>query len=157
PAADPAATGRPSGVRPHGPAGRPRRVAGPQPNRCRPGSRRRPRRGAGRTTLVRAGLAGQRFLRRGAGSRVARPDGSRAGLMKTANAILLAEDNPADIPITQRALRDSGLSVDLLVVRDGQEAVDYLLRQGAHAHSDCWRNPDLILLDLNLPRLNGRE
>jgi two-component system response regulator len=77
--------------------------------------------------------------------------------MKTAHAILLVEDNPADITITQRALRDSGLSVDLLVVRDGQEAVDYLLRQGAHAHSDCWRNPDLILLDLNLPRLDGRE
>jgi CheY-like chemotaxis protein len=77
--------------------------------------------------------------------------------MKTAHAILLVEDNPADIKITQRALRDSGIPVDLLVVRDGQEAVDYLLRQGTHAHDEGWRSPDLILLDLNLPRLTGRE
>jgi CheY-like chemotaxis protein len=77
--------------------------------------------------------------------------------MKSPHAILLVEDNPADIQITQRALRDSGIPVDLLVVRDGQEAVDYLLRQGPHAHNEAWRNPDLILLDLNLPRLTGRE
>ncbi len=77
--------------------------------------------------------------------------------MKTPHAILLVEDNPADIQITQRALRDSGIPVDLLVVRDGQEAVDYLLRQGPHAHDEAWRSPDLILLDLNLPRLTGRE
>jgi chemotaxis family two-component system response regulator Rcp1 len=77
--------------------------------------------------------------------------------MKTVHAILLVEDNPADVKITQRAIRESALPVELLVVRDGQEAVDYLLREGSHAHDEGWRNPDLILLDLNLPRLNGRQ
>ena len=77
--------------------------------------------------------------------------------MKTAHAILLVEDNPADIKITERALRESASHVQLIVVRDGQEAVEYLLRQGAHSQDRDWRRPDLILLDLNLPRLTGRE
>ena len=77
--------------------------------------------------------------------------------MKPVHAILLVEDNPADIKITQRALKESGAPVELLVVRDGQEAVDYLLRQGRHADDDGWRSPDLILLDLNLPGMTGRE
>ncbi len=77
--------------------------------------------------------------------------------MKSAHTILLVEDNPADIKITERALRDSGFPVELVVVRDGQEALEYLLRQGPYADNTSWRNPDLILLDLNLPRLTGRE
>jgi len=77
--------------------------------------------------------------------------------MKPAHAILLVEDNPADIKIMQRALRESTFPVDLIVVRDGQEAVEYLLRQGNHAANASWRCPELILLDLNLPRLTGRE
>jgi two-component system response regulator len=77
--------------------------------------------------------------------------------MKPIHAILLVEDNPADIEITRRALRESATPVELRVVRDGQEAVDYLLRQGAHAQDPAWRLPDLVLLDLNLPRLDGRE
>jgi CheY-like chemotaxis protein len=77
--------------------------------------------------------------------------------MKSAHSILLVEDNPADVQITQRALRASALPSQLLVVRDGQEAVDYLLRQGAFAQDPGWRRPDLVLLDLNLPRLTGRQ
>jgi two-component system, chemotaxis family, response regulator Rcp1 len=77
--------------------------------------------------------------------------------MKHLRTILLVEDNPADIKITQRALRESELSVELVVVRDGQQAVDYLLRQGTFADDESWRVPELILLDLNLPRLTGRE
>jgi CheY-like chemotaxis protein len=77
--------------------------------------------------------------------------------MKLVHAILLVEDNPADVTITQRALRENDFPVDLRVVRDGQEAVDYLLRQGVYAQDDSWRCPDLILLDLNIPRLNGLQ
>ena len=50
---------------------------------------------------------------------------------------------------------ESAVPVELIVVRDGQEAVEYLLRQGAQADNPDWRIPDLILLDLNLPRLTG--
>ncbi len=78
-------------------------------------------------------------------------------LMNAAHAILLVEDNPDDVEITRRALRDSGTPVELIVVRDGQEALDYLLRQGSHAAAAGWRLPDLVLLDVNLPRLTGRE
>jgi CheY-like chemotaxis protein len=59
--------------------------------------------------------------------------------MKPAHAILLVEDNPADVKITQQALRESAVPVELIVVRDGQEAVDYLLRQPPH-HSGDWRS-----------------
>jgi CheY-like chemotaxis protein len=75
--------------------------------------------------------------------------------MKAVHAILLVEDNPADVKITQRALRESAGPVDLIVVRDGQEAIEYLLRQGPNADNSDWRVPNLILLDLNLPRLTG--
>ncbi len=61
--------------------------------------------------------------------------------MKPVHAILLVEDNPADIKITQRALRESSVPVELLVARDGQEAVDYLLQQGEHAGGAPSRSP----------------
>ena len=77
--------------------------------------------------------------------------------MKAMHTILLVEDNPADILITQRALRETVFAADLVVLRDGQEAVDYLVRGGAHAADPTWRRPDLVMLDLNLPRLGGLE
>src|SRR5262249_19590029 len=67
---------------------------------------------------------------------------------------LLVEDNPADVKITQRALAQLDGPAELVVARDGQEALDYLLRQGHHAAAP-WSSPDLIVLDLNLPRLTG--
>lgn len=68
--------------------------------------------------------------------------------------ILLVEDNPADVLLTEEALLDSKLSVRLDTVKDGEEALAYLRRQGEHADVPV---PDLILLDLNLPRKDGRE
>jgi chemotaxis family two-component system response regulator Rcp1 len=76
--------------------------------------------------------------------------------MKAVHAILLVEDNPADVEIARRGLRESDSPVELIVVRDGQEALDYLLRR-AGPDAGGWRRPDLILLDMNLPRLNGLE
>ena len=71
--------------------------------------------------------------------------------------LLLVEDSPADVKILQRGLALTGRAVDLIVLRDGQEAADYLLRRGPFAGRANWRRPDLIVLDLNLPRLTGQE
>ena len=69
--------------------------------------------------------------------------------------VLLVEDNPDDVEITRRALSLGRIANDLHVARDGQEALDFLLRQGQYG-ADTPR-PDLILLDLNLPKVNGLE
>jgi CheY-like chemotaxis protein len=68
--------------------------------------------------------------------------------------ILLVEDSPADIIITREAFQEAKLLNTLHVVEDGVQALDFLRRQGAYASAP---RPDLILLDLNLPRKNGRE
>jgi CheY-like chemotaxis protein len=68
--------------------------------------------------------------------------------------ILLVEDNPGDVRLTQEALKESKICNHLSVVTDGVEAVEYLRREGRFAQAV---RPDLILLDLNLPRKNGRE
>ncbi len=68
--------------------------------------------------------------------------------------ILLVEDNPGDARLTQEALRDGRVYNKLTVVPDGVEAMAYLRREGRYAEA---RQPDLILLDLNLPKKDGRE
>ena len=68
--------------------------------------------------------------------------------------ILLIEDNPGDIRLTQEALKDARMSNNLSVAEDGVEALAYLRGEGPHAGAP---RPDLILLDLNLPRIDGRE
>ncbi|HFQ14347.1 MAG TPA: response regulator [Gammaproteobacteria bacterium] len=67
--------------------------------------------------------------------------------------ILLVEDNPDDEALARRALKKSALADDLIVAKDGVEALDYLLGE-TRSGEDM---PDLILLDINLPRLNGLE
>ena len=68
--------------------------------------------------------------------------------------ILLAEDNPGDVFLIREALREQGLEYELFVVEDGEEAVAFVCREGAYAGA---ARPDLILLDLNLPKYGGRE
>ena len=68
--------------------------------------------------------------------------------------ILLVEDNPGDVRLTQEAFREGNISVNLEVARDGVEAIDYLRRNAPFTDAVT---PDLILLDLNLPRRDGRE
>ena len=68
--------------------------------------------------------------------------------------ILLVEDNPGDVRLTREALKDGRVLNHLSVVHDGQEALDYLRRRPPH---DEATRPDVILLDLNLPKRDGRE
>lgn len=67
---------------------------------------------------------------------------------------LLVEDNPGDVRLTQEALRSHKVQNNLHVVGDGEEAMAFLRRQGKYADAP---RPDIILLDLNLPRKDGRE
>lgn len=69
--------------------------------------------------------------------------------------ILLVEDNQDDVELTRLAFAESRVANDLVVVRDGQEALDYLFANGKYAGA-CVR-PQLILLDLNIPKVDGLE
>jgi two-component system, chemotaxis family, response regulator Rcp1 len=68
--------------------------------------------------------------------------------------VLLVEDSPGDVRLTQEAFRDANIAVRLHVALDGVEAMEFLRREGRHGNAP---RPDLILLDLNLPRMDGRE
>ncbi len=67
--------------------------------------------------------------------------------------LLLVEDNPADVFLVREALREEGLDCDLEVVNDGEQAIQYFERVDAGSHS----TPDLVLLDLNMPRVGGEQ
>jgi two-component system response regulator len=71
--------------------------------------------------------------------------------------ILLVEDNPDDEALTMRAFKKSHLANDVIVARDGVEALDYLFGTGAYEGRDVTDKPHLILLDLKLPRLDGMD
>ena len=77
--------------------------------------------------------------------------------MRADKAILLVEDNPDDEALTLRALRRNDIRNEVVIARDGVEALDYLFGTGAHAGRDTRVQPQVVLLDLKLPRLGGLE
>jgi two-component system response regulator len=71
--------------------------------------------------------------------------------------ILLVEDNPDDEALTLRALKKNNIANEVVVARDGVEALDYVFGEGAHAGRDLSDQPQVILLDLKLPKIDGLE
>lgn len=68
--------------------------------------------------------------------------------------ILLIEDNPGDVQLTRMAFEDGRVNNDLHVVRDGEQALDFLFERGEYTDAST---PDIVLLDLNLPKIDGHE
>jgi len=75
----------------------------------------------------------------------------------TKKVILLVEDNPDDVDLTIRALKKNNIVNEVVVARDGVEALDYLFGTGAYAGRDFREMPQVVLLDLKLPRVDGLE
>jgi two-component system response regulator len=73
------------------------------------------------------------------------------------NPILLIEDNADDEALTIRAFQKNNIRNDIIVVRDGAEALDFLFGQGTHADRDTSQLPQVVLLDLKLPKVDGLE
>ena len=71
--------------------------------------------------------------------------------------ILLAEDDPGDQKLTRKAFSDKNLDNELHIVEDGEEALDYLLRRGKYEDPKSSPTPDIFLLDLNMPKIDGRQ
>jgi two-component system, response regulator len=76
---------------------------------------------------------------------------------KAACEILLVEDNPQDAELTVRSLKKKNLANDLVVVEDGEEALEYLFCRGRFANRDVNQAPKVVLLDLKLPKVSGLE
>jgi two-component system, response regulator len=77
--------------------------------------------------------------------------------MKDEKIILLVEDNADDEVLTIRALKKNNIANDIVVARDGVEALDYLLGTGEHEKRDLRETPAVVLLDLKLPKIDGLE
>lgn len=77
--------------------------------------------------------------------------------MNADKTILLVEDNPDDVALTLRALKKNNIKNGVVVAKDGVEALDYLFGTGAHEGRDLRDKPQLILLDLKLPKVDGLE
>ena len=75
----------------------------------------------------------------------------------THKEILLVEDNADDVELTRIAFEEAKVANKLVVARDGAEALDYLFARGEHAGRDPHDLPSIVLLDLNLPKVDGRE
>lgn len=71
--------------------------------------------------------------------------------------ILLVEDNPDDVKLTMRALRKNNILNEVVVAEDGEKALDYLLGGGSYKDRDLSVMPEVVLLDLNLPKIDGHE
>src|SRR5262249_54511138 len=76
--------------------------------------------------------------------------------MNPLKPILLAEDSPLDVELTLSALKDNHVANDVIVVRDGEEALDYLYSRGSFKNRNQG-NPAFVLLDLKMPRMDGLE
>lgn len=78
-------------------------------------------------------------------------------MTETVVEILLVEDNPSDVELTLHSLRSSNLTNHIEVVRDGVEALDFIFCTGSYAHRYIDNGPNMILLDLKLPKIDGME
>jgi two-component system response regulator len=76
---------------------------------------------------------------------------------RISNTILLVEDNPDDVELTMRAFRKNNIANNLMVARDGVEALDYLFCRGTFSDRNIKDTPRLILLDLKLPKMDGLQ